>query len=120
MNQKYLSGRSSDMEGIEDTVYFEATPENIAAFLIRHQYAQISAIGTIDEKTYLTAQMGFIDVCPDQQYLAQKILPIYSKAQMGIIPAPPLKTVSKEQVLEEQCPVPDWNYPRWDGYSDRK
>ena len=64
--------------------------------------------------------MGFIDVCPDQQYLAQKILPIYSKAQMGIIPARPLKTVSKEQVLEEQCPVPDWNYLRWDGYSDRK
>lgn len=120
MNQKYLSGRSSDMEGVEDTVYFEATPENIAAFLIRHQYAQISAIGTIDEKTYLTAQMGFIDVCPDQQYLAQKILPIYSKAQMGIIPALPLKTVSKEQVLEEQCPAPDWNYLRWDGYSDRK
>lgn len=59
------------MEGVEDTMYFEAVPENIVSFLIRHQYAQISAIGTIDEKTYLTAQMG-------------------------IIPAPPLKTVSKE------------------------
>jgi len=120
MNQKYLQGLSSDMDGAADAVFFEATPENISAFLIQHQTAQMSAIGTTDDKSFLTARMGFIDICPDQQYLAQKILPIYSKVQMGLLPAPPLKTVPKEVALAETCPTPDWNYLRWDGYSNRK
>ncbi len=32
MNQKYLQGLSTNMDGSEDAVFFEATPENIAAF----------------------------------------------------------------------------------------
>ena len=36
------------MDGSEDAVFFEATPENIAAFLIQHQTAQMAAIGTTD------------------------------------------------------------------------
>jgi len=55
-----------------------------------------------------------------QQYLAQKLLPIYSKVQMGLAPVPPLKTVPREQAVAEKCPRPDWNYLRWDGYSDKK
>ncbi|EKC76631.1 hypothetical protein OBE_00746, partial [human gut metagenome] len=31
-----------------------------------------------------------------------------------------LKTVSKEIALAEECPKPDWNYLRWEGYSDKK
>lgn len=120
MNQKYLQGLSSDMDSPQDVVFFEATPENISAFLIQYQSASMSAIGTTDDKSFLTARMGFIDICPDQQYLAKEILPIYSKVQMGVIPAPPLKTVPKELALAECCPKPDWNYLRWDGYSDRK
>lgn len=110
MNQKYLQGLASDMSGAKETVCFEATPENISAFLIQHQRAEISAIGTMDNKSFLTASMGFIDTCPDQQYLAEKILPIYSRVQMGDLPAPPLQTVPKETALAESCPAPDWNY----------
>lgn len=120
MNQKYLQGISSDMEGLEDAVFFEATPENISAFLVQHWLAEMSAIGTVDEKTFLTARMGLIDTCPDQEYLAQKLLPVYSKIQLGEIPTPPLETVSKEVALAAKCPRPDWNYLRWDGYSDEK
>ena len=99
MNQKYLQGISSDMEGLEDAVFFEATPENISAFLVQHWLAEMSAIGTVDEKTFLTARMGLIDTCPDQEYLAQKLLPVYSKIQLGEIPTPPLETVPKEVAL---------------------
>ncbi len=120
MNQKYLQGLSSDMNSANDVVYFEATPENISAFLARHQGAQMSAIGTVDDKSFLTTRVGFIDVCPDQQYLTQKLLPVYSKVQMGGIPVPPLKTVPREVALAEDCPRPDWNYLRWEGYSDKK
>lgn len=120
MNQKFLQGLSSDMESSDDSVIFEATPENITAFLIQHRWTQMSVIGTVDERTFLTAKMGIIDTCPDQEYLAQTLLPIYAKAQMGDIPVPQLKTVSKELALAEECPRPDWNYLRWDGYSDKK
>lgn len=120
MNQKYLQGLSSNMESPNDAVFFEATPENITAFLMQHQWAQMSAIGTVDDRSFLTAKMGLIDTCPDQAYLSQKLLPIYAKVQMGDIPVPELKTVSKEIALAEKCPKPDWNYLRWEGYSDKK
>lgn len=120
MNQKYLQGISSDMENLDSTVFFEATPENISAFLARHRWAEMSAIGTMKDQSFLTAKMGLIDTCPDQEYLAKKILPFYAKVQMGSIHVPKLKTVSKEVALSEKCPRPDWNYLRWDGYSDKK
>lgn len=120
MNQKYLQGISSDMENLDSAVFFEATPENISAFLVQHRWADMTAIGTIKDQSFLTARMGLIDTCPDQEYLAKKILPIYAKVQMGDIYAPKLKTVSKEVALSEKCPRPDWNYLRWDGYSDKK
>ena len=93
MNQKYLQGLSSNMESPNEAVFFEATPENITAFLMQHQWAQMSAIGTVDDRSFLTARMGLIDTCPDQAYLLQKLLPIYAKVQMGDIPVPKLKTV---------------------------
>ena len=36
MNQKYLQGLSSNMESPNEAVFFEATPENITAFLMQH------------------------------------------------------------------------------------
>lgn len=120
MNQKYLQGLSTNMDGPEDAVFFEATPENIAAFLSQHQTAQMAAIGTIGNRSFLTTRMGFIDICPDQVFLREKLLPIYAKVQMGELPVPPLRTVPRELALTESCPKPDWNYLRWDGYSDRK
>lgn len=102
MNQKYLQGLSSNMESPNEAVFFEATPENITAFLMQHQWAQMSAIGTVDDRSFLTARMGLIDTCPDQAYLLQKLLPIYAKVQMGDIPVPKLKTVPKEIALAEK------------------
>lgn len=60
MNQKYLQGISSDMENLDSTVFFEATPENISAFLARHRWAEMSAIGTMKDQSFLTARMGLI------------------------------------------------------------
>ncbi|MBS1335971.1 MAG: hypothetical protein HP054_10150, partial [Blautia sp.] len=51
MNQKYLQGISSDMENLDSTVFFEATPENISAFLARHRWAEMSAIGTMKDQS---------------------------------------------------------------------
>lgn len=120
MNQKYLSGSFSNVDGSGGTVFFEATPENISAFLMEHRSADTSMVGTADGKPFLTALTGFIDVCPDQAYLCEKLLPVYARVQMGEVPVPELKTVPKEAALAEECPMPDWNYMRWGGCSDEK
>ncbi len=120
MNQTYFQGLASDMAGTEEAVFFEATPENIAAFLLQHQTAQMAAVGTVDDRTFLTASMGVITICPDEDYLYEQLLPVYSKAQTCAIPAPPLHTVPETLARAGQCPVPDWNYLRWEGCSDEK
>ena len=119
MNQKYLQEISSNMKDPDEAVFFEATPQNITAFLMQHRWAQSSAVLTVDDRPFLTARMGIIDICPDQSYLSQKLLPVYAEAQMGGI-VPPFHTVPKETAIAESCPMPDWNYLRWDGYSNRK
>ena len=108
------------MDSPEDAVFFPATPHNITAFLIAHRWADMTAIGTVDGKTFLTAQMGFIETCPDQEYLASKIIPVYSPCLIDLDKTIELETVPKEVAQSAPCPIPDWNYLRWDGYSDKK
>ena len=108
------------MDSPEDAVFFPATPHNITAFLIAHRWADMTAIGTVDGKTFLTAQMGFIETCPDQEYLASKIIPVYSPCLIDPDKTLELETVPKEVAQSAPCPTPDWNYLRWDGYSDKK
>ena len=120
LNQKYLQGLSSDMDSPEDAVFFKATPQNIAAFLAAHRWADFTSIATVDEKTFLTARMGMIDACPDQSYLAKKLLPVYGPCLTDPEKNLELETVPAEAALAEPCPTPDWNYLRWDGYSEQK
>lgn len=108
------------MDSPEDAVFFEATPHNIAAFLAAHRWADMTAIITVDEKTFLTARMGLIDICPDQEYLASKIIPAYAPCLMDPDKTMELETVPREMGRSALCPQPDWNYLRWDGYTDQK
>ena len=94
MNQKYLQGRSSHMESLDEAIFFEASPENITAFLYKHRMADETLIATVDDKPLLIARMGLIDVCPDQIFLQRRLLPIYVPGQTGEIPVPKMKTVS--------------------------
>ena len=64
MNQKYLQRISSNMKDQDEAVFFEATPQNITAFLMQHRWAQSSAVLTVDDRPFLTARMGIIDICP--------------------------------------------------------
>lgn len=108
------------MDSPQDAVFFKATPQNIAAFLAAHRWADMTAIGTVDEKTFLTARMGLIETCPDQEFLAAKLLPVYAPCLMDPDKTMELETVPKEVAQSIPCPQPDWNYLRWDGYSDEK
>lgn len=43
MNQKYLQGLSSNMESPNEAVFFEATPENITAFLMQQPMQSVKS-----------------------------------------------------------------------------
>ena len=104
MNQKYLQGISSNMESVDDAVFFEATAENISAFLFQHGRAIMSAIGTTNEITFLTARMGIIDVCPDQEFLVKELLPIYAKIQMGGTPGAAAENSAQKGCVRKEMP----------------
>lgn len=120
MNQKYFCGVS--ISGMDKYIhaYFEATPESIASFICTYRANRKTAVCTIDGKPFLTAKYGLIDIMPDQKYFAEKLRPILIPIQHGAIPIPPMKAVPQEVAEAESCPKPDWNYLRWDGYSDEK
>ena len=119
MNQKYLKGYASDMtkEDQENGIVFLALPQNIAAFIQTHRRASQVRIGTLDGKTFLTVRGGLIDTCPDQKYLFTVLLPTLVLMQQGLREIPELVRADA-QAQDYQCPMPDWNYARWDGIED--
>ena len=110
------------MSGMDKYIhaYFEATPESIDSFICTYRANRKTAVCTIDGKSFLTAKYSLIDIMPDQKYFAEKLRLILIPIQHGDIPMPPMKAVPQEVAEAESCPKPDWNYLRWDGYSDRK
>lgn len=120
MNQTYLKGFASDMTDgdYENGVIFVATAKNIAAFVASHPRASELEITTLDEKPFLTGYRGFIDVCPDQEYLRTLLLPVFVPMQEGEMEIPELVRAD-EQAKNYECPMPDWNYLRWEGLEDK-
>ena len=117
MNQKYLMGIAA--EGGQ-AVVFEAKASNVAAFISQNRMAPELLICTLDYKMFLTARRGMIDMCPDRKFLVQELLPVLVPMQTGQVQDMPLVLVPRESVQDEECPQPDWNYLRWDGYDNEK
>ena len=117
MNQKYLMGMAA--EGGQ-AVVFEAKASNVAAFISQNRMAPELLICTLDYKMFLTARRGMIDMCPDRKFLVQELLPVLVPMQTGQVQDMPLVLVPRESVQDEECPQPDWNYLRWDGYDNEK
>ena len=117
MNQKYLMGMAA--EGGQ-TVVFEAKASNVAAFICRNRMAPELLVCTLDYKMFLTARTGMVDVCPERKFLVQELLPALVLMQTGQVQDMPLAIVPRESVQDEECPQPDWNYLRWDGYDNEK
>ena len=115
MNQKYLMGMAA--EGGQ-AVVFEAKASNVAAFICQNRAAPELLICTLDYKMFLTARTGMVDVCPERKFLVQELLPALVLMQTGQVQDMPLAIVPRESVQDEECPQPDWNYLRWDGYDN--
>lgn len=115
MNQKYLKGEYSGGLCSNQSTAFEALPKNIAAFLARGRLSGSAKITTLDDKPFLTALSGIIDICPDQRFLREQLLPVLVPMQMAETPVPILKPIPHEVAEGYKCPLPDWNYLRWRG-----
>lgn len=120
MNQKYLCGVAFNGQEKETLAYFEATPKNIVAFLCEYPFYRKIAVYTTDGKPFLTVDFGLDVTTPDKKYLHEKLMPILRPIQQGAADPPKLETISKEIAGAEPCPLPDWNYLYWMGYSDAK
>lgn len=64
---------------------FADTPENIANFLGQHQYdVQRIILTDMFDTLILDFTYGFVNRCPDQKFLKEKLLPLLIPLQMGI------------------------------------
>jgi len=63
---------------------FENTAENIANFLMLHQLDGSEVIITdMLDRLVLTARYSMIEICPDQRFLIEELLPKLIPLQMG-------------------------------------
>lgn len=113
MNQKYLRGTTNG----QDSVYFQATVENISAFIMENCYHD-GMILTINGLPLLYATMGTVIQCPDLTFLARELLPVLVPMQLGKAKVPTLQKVSKPQAMMKEPPLPDGNYLYLDGVSN--
>ena len=113
MNQKFLAGYS----GHSEPVYFEATAENIAAFIMQRQNEPEVWVCTVQGQPLLNTIGRYIDLCPDHMFLLEQLQPAIIPMQKGDCEIPKLITVAPEIARSYFMPMPDWNYLHWNGVS---
>lgn len=118
MNQKYVLGMVANAPAEESRAALVPTPANIAAFLYQNQQAPEMLVCTLDYKMFLTAEYGQITKCPDAAFLAQ-LQTLMEAMRTGTRTPGELVTVPRKDI-DYECPMPDWNYLSWDGYTDEK
>ena len=80
----------------EHKYYFKNTPENIANFIMQYRFCDITVTDCADNLICDTFGQ-FINRCPDQLYLRDKLLPILQKIQFGEVPLKQLRFKYDEQ-----------------------
>lgn len=86
-----------DANGFYDNkYYFENTPENISDFILNNQFSNTTITDVADNLIVTSMMGGFIDRCPDQDYLANTLLPVLIPKQQGEAPINILKFHEQE------------------------
>ena len=120
MNQQYFKGISSMMAPGE-CVIFPATEGNIVSFLKMTRVADRAEIRTLDGRKFLTSlKDALIDICPDANFLDEKIRPFLGRVKEGKEKIPKLSVIKGEDVKDYKPPMPDWNCLYWKGVSNEE
>lgn len=109
MNQKYLTGFYVDETGQEICRCFEATAENLAAFLCQYaEYSHVS-VSALDGTPFLSASYGAVEDCLDPGFLAEELFPVLLRMQLDETSSPEICEVPKEILESYAAPAPDWS-----------
>ena len=83
-NKNYVKGYVYNYKNTYDkVVMFEDTPENIASFIVQHMYNQCVITDLGDNFIVSSMIGGFIDRCPNQEYLINELHPAIIPLQLG-------------------------------------
>ncbi|CAM3593098.1 resolvase [Erysipelothrix anatis] len=63
--------------------YFEDTPENIANFIMQNCFHNCTITDTADKLILTSVVGGYVDQCPNQEYLENELLPLLIPLQLG-------------------------------------
>ncbi|WP_159633302.1 hypothetical protein [Erysipelothrix anatis] len=63
--------------------YFEDTPKNIANFITLNSFHNCTITDTADTLILTSVVGGFVDQCPNQEYLKNELLPVLIPLQLG-------------------------------------
>lgn len=85
-NPASMEGQGEFLYGYVNGERFNVTntPEQISAFIVKHQYESVMLVSFLDIRLIETA-MGFIQYCADQEYLRTKLIPVLAPMQMGTV-----------------------------------
>lgn len=75
------------------------TPEQIAAFIIKHKMQPIIRIVNVYEELELIVLQGNIERCKNQEFLQKQLLPILLSIQMGAAEVPTFKPYTEEKYI---------------------
>lgn len=83
-NKSYVKGYVYGADGYYDRPFiFEDTPKNISSFIVQHSFNKCVITDLGDNFIVSSMVGGFIDRCPNQEYLVNELHPCIIPLQMG-------------------------------------
>ncbi|AGN24544.1 hypothetical protein K210_04705 [Erysipelothrix rhusiopathiae SY1027] len=83
-NINLVYGFIYDKNGMYDKKWvFENTPENIASFIINNKSNRCTITNEADTLILTSTIGGYVDICPNQDYLTSELLPVLIPMQIG-------------------------------------
>ncbi len=96
-NKSYVKGYVYDSTSTYDKTYiFDDTPENIASFIVQHMFHKCVITDIGDNFIVSSTVGGFIDRCPNQEYLINELHPAIIPLQLGEKELPEIEYVKNE------------------------
>lgn len=83
----------------QPVVFTSNNAEQIAAFIMANQDAEVTITKPIDTLVLTTVHGGFIMKCPDQTFLVNELIPVLSLVQWREKKSPEFKPL----VIEDDC-----------------
>ena len=83
-NKNLAYGYVYDSDGMYDEIFvFENTPINVASFITINNMNECTITNEADTLILTSITGGFVDTCPDQDYLTRVLFPVLLPMQTG-------------------------------------